>query len=675
MGHSSAALPISGNPLTLLVGNPNVGKSVIFGLLTGRYADVSNYPGTTVELARGRRRGRQGEVLDLPGTNTLTPNSEDERVTRDIILRHLNEDDLFVTQVCDTKNLRRGMFLTLQLAELGIPQVLVANMADEAADRGYSFDSKALESLLGVPVMEAVATRRQGLAPLLSGIAEPRPARLRINYGPAIEQAVTRIEALYPSSIRGRRGLALMLMAGSNALPEDAPLPPPERMGELAAIRAEVERALPQGLGSVIERARMAEAERITAEVLHREPAGRRKILDHLGDWALHPILGWPLAGAVLYGLYLFVGVLGAGTMVDLLETKLFGAIVTPWLDTALRAVLPATWAAPLIGPEGVAPGSGPGLLLGDYGLVSMGLTYAFAIVLPIVGFFFIAFSLLEDSGYLPRLAALLNSAFKLMGLNGKAVLPMVLGLGCDTMATMTTRILPSPKERIVVTLLLALGVPCSAQLGVILGLLAALSPAALMWWIGTVAGTMLLVGFLASRVLPGDSSALVLELPPMRIPQWGNILVKTVARVEWYLREVVPLFILGTFVLWGLDRLNVLVVLERWTAPVVQGFLGLPAKATQAFLIGFLRRDYGAAGLYDLFKDAIAAPGPSLETEIQVVVSLVTLTLFVPCIANFFMIAKEQGMKIALAMAGFIFPFAFLVGGILNWTLRWILL
>jgi ferrous iron transport protein B len=303
-------------------------------------------------------------------------------------------------------------------------------------------------------------------------------------------------------------------------------------------------------------------------------------------------------------------------------------------------------------------------LLIGDYGLITMALTYAIAIVLPIVGFFFIAFGILEDSGYLPRLAVMVNKVFKMMGLNGKAALPMVLGLGCDTMATLTTRILETKKERILVTLLLALGVPCSAQLGVILGMIAGLSGLATTIWLGSIAGVMLLVGYIASKIIPGEPSDFVLELPPIRVPQLMNIFVKTLARVQWYLKEAVPLFMLGTFILFVGHKIGALAYIQQITDPLVVGMLGLPSKAAEAFVIGFLRRDYGAAGLFMLAKGGMLDP-------IQIVVSLVVITLFVPCIANFFMMVKERGMKAALYMVAFIFPFAFAVGGALNWVLR----
>ena len=303
--------------------------------------------------------------------------------------------------------------------------------------------------------------------------------------------------------------------------------------------------------------------------------------------------------------------------------------------------------------------------LVGPYGVVTMALTYALAIVFPIITAFFIFFSLLEDSGYLPRLAILLNRTFRLIGLSGKAIIPMVLGLGCDTMATMTTRTLETRKERIIATLLLALAIPCSAQLGVILGMLGGLSAKATLIWLGVVIAIFLLVGFLAARIIPGQSSDFILEIPPLRWPKLGNILIKTLARLEWYLREAVPLFILGTILLFVLDKFYALKVIEKLASPLVVGFLGLPSKATEAFLIGFLRRDYGAAGLFALAKAGQLNPN-------QIVVSLVTITLFVPCIAQFMVMIKERGLKVALWITGFVFPFAFLVGGVLNFVLNY---
>jgi ferrous iron transport protein B len=249
----------------------------------------------------------------------------------------------------------------------------------------------------------------------------------------------------------------------------------------------------------------------------------------------------------------------------------------------------------------------------------------------------------------------------------------MVLGLGCDTMATMTARIMETRKERVIVTLLLALGVPCSAQLAVIFAMLAGVSPAAAGWFAAAIALVLFLVGWLAAKVIPGRGSDFVLELPPLRVPLAGNVMVKTVARIEWYLREALPLFLAGTLLLYVLDRVGGILWLEKAAAPVVVGMLGLPREAASAFILGFLRRDYAAAGLFLHYEPFMKAGTMTRPMEIEVVVALVTVTLFIPCIANFFMIIKERGWRTGVAMAAFILPFSVGVGAAMNQLLRWI--
>ncbi|HEX4448442.1 MAG TPA: nucleoside recognition domain-containing protein, partial [Polyangiaceae bacterium] len=307
---------------------------------------------------------------------------------------------------------------------------------------------------------------------------------------------------------------------------------------------------------------------------------------------------------------------------------------------------------------------------VGRYGLLTMGVTYAVAIVLPVVTTFFFVFSMLEDSGYLPRLAVMSNRVLRGMGLNGKAVLPMVLGLGCDTMATLTARIMETKKERMLVTLLLALGIPCSSQLSVIFALMQRASSAATFVWLAVVIGTLLGVGYVAARVLPGDKSDFLLEMPPIRQPMVQNILAKTMARIEWYLKEAVPLFLAGTALLFVLDAANLLVYVHRAGEPIVRNILGFSDRAgvsdrvSEALLVGFLRRDFGAAGLLDLAR-------AGQLSHADVAVSMVTITLFIPCIANVFMIAKERGWKVAGMMSGFIFPYAVAVGAVVRLGFR----
>ena len=644
--HAATAVDIEGRPI-ILVGNPNVGKSAIFARLTGRHVDVSNYPGTTVEVTQGKvRLNGSGEValIDTPGVQSLLPRSDDERVARDVLLR---ESPWAVVQVADTKNLRRALLLTFQLAEYDTPFILALNMTDEAASLGIEVDVRRLSQILGADVVETVAIQGKGLDTLTTHLLAPRPIGYRIRYDGAIEGAVAQIEELLPEECPGRRALALALLSGDDQALAGRGLAA-DVLAKIEAVVAETTARYDEPLGYVITRQRLRCADCLLADVW-REPETRpARSGEALGRLMVHPLWGWPFMALVLLGLYLFVGHLGAGILVDWMESVLFGEWISP-IVTQVVQIIPI----PLIRD----------FLVGEYGLVTMALSYGIAIVLPIVATFFLAFSLLEDSGYLARLAVMANRPFKAIGLNGKAVLPMVLGLGCDTMATLTTRILETRKERVQVTLLLALGVPCSAQLGVLLGITAILTGSAVLLWLAVILATLFVVGWLAARVLPGESSDFILELPPVRRPQLGHITVKTLARIEWYLKEVLPLFILGTAILFVLDRLRLLAWLETAAAPLVEGLLGLPGETAGVFLIGFLRRDFGAAGLFDMAREGAL-------TANQLVVSLVIITLFIPCIANLLMIVREHGRRTAFWVAAFIIPFAFAVGALLNLAL-----
>lgn len=627
----------------LLVGNPNVGKSVIFNALTRRYVTVSNYPGTTVEITEGALPDGQS-IIDTPGTNSLTSASDDERVTAMLLFRNL--DDLSaVIQVADAKNLLRSLLLTVQLAELGVPLLLNLNMLDEAQASGVTIDTRRLAERLGIDVTATIAIQGVGLEALTGAIGQARPTHWQVSYEPAVEQAIREVETWLPPETSHRRGIAVWLLCGDEALATRYRL-----NGALSELRQRLAQTYERPMRTIIVNQQMQAAQSLADEVMTVTQHPQAAFHQRLSHWMIHPLWGWPLLLGILWLVYKFVGELGAGTLVGFMEETVFGAWINPLATRIIDAVLPI----PLIHD----------LLVGDYGVITMALSYGLALVLPIVTTFFIAFSILEDSGYLPRLAIMFNRAFRLMGLNGKAVLPMVLGLGCDTMATLSTRILETRKERIMVTLLLALGVPCSAQLGVILGMLSQVGSTGALIWGGVVAGTMMLVGLLAARLLPGQRSDFILELPPLRPPHLDNILIKTLARLEWYLKEVLPLFIVGTLILFVLDTTGALVIAEQAAEPLVVGLLSLPTAATGAFLIGFLRRDYGAAGLF-----ALALSG-QLDAQ-QIIVSLVVITLFIPCIANVLMIIKEYGGRVAVGVVLTVFPLAFLVGAVVNAALR----
>jgi ferrous iron transport protein B len=490
------------------------------------------------------------------------------------------------------------------------------------------------------------------MAELVQAIQDTGASSLRLGYGPEIEASLDAMLPLMPPSSITSRSLALLLLAGDPVSREyitgRVSL---ATAAELESIRARLE----QKLGDVsesIQQVRIAFVERAISGAVLQDGATWKGWSHKLGSLTTHPFWGVVFLAGVLYAIYWFVGVFGAGTLVGLLEENLFGEIINPWFVHLVQKNIPIPLVADFI--------------VGEYGLWTMGMTYALALILPIVTTFFLSFGILEDSGYLPRLAALSNRFFKVLGLNGKAVLPMVLGLGCVTMATLTTRVLDKKRERLLVTLLLALAVPCSAQLGVVMGMLAGISLTATLIWGGAVTLILFAVGWLAARLVPGDRSQLLVELPPLRVPVASNVTLKTLARLEWYLKEVVPLFLVGTAILFLLDKTSLLGMITHLGEPLVSGWLGLPAEASSAFLIGFLRRDFGATGLFLMEAQGLLSP-------LQVVVAMVTITLFIPCVASVMMIAKERGWKTSAGMVALIIPLAFLIGGILSRALTWI--
>ena len=630
----------------LLVGAPNVGKSALFGRLTGIYAVVSNYPGTSVEITQGKFvfGGREVEVVDTPGMYGFLSVSEEERVARRATVADRAQT---IIQVVEAAHLERALPLTLQLLSLGCPVVVACNLMDEARRERRAPDVALLAERLGVPVVGTVATTGEGVEELLAAaLAAQVPAD-----GWGLPEPFSSLAArLVPEGeAQGRAGFRLaaeLALSGDEA--SEREVRAMSASWDAVAEERDQRWGGAEGFAVAVATSRRRMALALLDGVVPDGGTamdGRARMLDRL---AMSPWTGIPLVALVLYfGFYKFVGGFGAQTAVDWLDHVVFTRWVAP-LAAAGTALIP--WSALR------------DLVNGPYGLVNLGLRYAFAIVLPIVTAFFLVFALLEDSGYLPRLALLLDRALKKVGLSGRAVIPLVLGFGCNTMATLVTRTLETRRERVIATLLLALAIPCSAQLGVVLGILSAWPGAVAVWGLVLVA-VFLAVGRLAALFLPGSPPSFYLELPRLRAPSVRNVLRKTGARVRWYFAEILPLFLFASVLLWAGDLTG---VLQRATAALVPlvRLIGLPAQAAPAFLYGFFRRDFGAAGLYDLAHRGLLTPA-ALTT------AAVTITLFVPCIAQFLVMRKERGLKVAVGVLVAATTIAFTVGGLVGWLLR----
>lgn len=631
-----------------LVGHPNVGKSVLFQRLTGQRVIVSNYPGTTVEVSRSALRDQPNITLvDTPGVIAFPPKSDDERVTEQLLL---DESLNAIVQVGDAKNLRRTLLFTVQLAEMGVPMVLALNMMDEANTRGVVIQHQKLAERLGLPIIPTTAIRNQGVKEIDSVLRTITPINLKISYPQVIEDLVTELSFHIPNAPISKRAMALLWLSDDKEseqwLLQHAGS---SKVDTLEKILAEAQKSSSLSLSEIIQNTRLDYIRELADDVLTESGSHWRGFSASLGTLTTHPVWGVFIMLAVLYGMYWFVGIFGAGTLVGLLEENMFGEWLNPLFTEFIQKTIPVPFISDFI--------------VGEYGLWTMGMTYAVALIFPIVTTFFLTFGIMEDSGYLPRLAALSNRMFSAIGLNGKAVLPMVLGLGCVTMGTITTRVLETKRERLLVTLLLALAIPCSAQLGVVMGMLGSISLAATMIWGGVVMLVLLAVGWLAAKLVPGERTQLLVELPPMRLPVASNVIFKTLARLEWYLKEVVPLFLVGTAILFILDKTSMLAMISNVGKPLVSGWLGLPPEASVHFLMGFLRRDFGATGLFIMQQQGLLSPA-------QVIVSMVTITLFIPCVASVMIIKKERSWHTSLGIVVLVFGLAFLVGGLLRYAL-----
>ncbi len=482
-------------------------------------------------------------------------------------------------------------------------------------------------------------------------------------YPRPIETAITRIEEiLAEANTRSRsvspgesprdsqltsRSLALLLLQKDPVLAAQLHLSQQQQQQINAAID-QAQTQLQQPLSLAIAQSRQQLAWDLEAATLSVPQQSTVLLAERLHQVTVNPLTGFPLLLLILYfGIYQFVGQFGAGTLVDVIET-FFENRITPVVNHWISILIP--W--PVL----------QDLIANDYGIITLGIRYAIAIVLPVVATYFLVFSLLEDSGYLPRLSLMLDRLFALIGLSGRAVIPMVLGLGCDTMATMVTRTLETKRERIIAIFLLSLAVPCAAQWGLILGLLAQ-QPITLLIWAGIIISIFMVMGYLVSRLLPGQKASFYMEVPPLRLPKLSNVLTKTYVRMQWYFWEIIPLFVWASVIIWFGRLTGIFDLLVRALAPVM-GWLGLPGTAAPIFIYGFFRRDYGAAGLFDLQREGAL-------TGSQLLIAAIVLTLFLPCVAQLQIMLKEQGVKLTIAMVSFIIPFAFLVGYLVNLGLR----
>jgi ferrous iron transport protein B len=633
-----------GQSAILLVGNLKVGKSTLFSYYLSRGIEKFTYRGTGVELTYGNLSGESGgRLIDAPGIYSLHDRSEDAFVVRDLIVRQRVGR---VILILDAKNLRRSLPLAFQLAELRIPVVVALNMADEGRHLGVKVDTNKLAALLGVPVVSTVAVEGQGVAALRRSLAQAKPIALHLELPQDERETMKKIAALLGGYDVQAEGLAYLLAL---ALPRTREVLEDEIEPER---RAEILRQLPaqdaaklDQLSLQVSEQILRQASEIVAQTVEEHPPIRTGWSERLGVWTRLPLTGIPIAVVVLALTYGFVGFLGADVLVSLVEGKLFGQVLMPLIRNVVGAI-----PSPFVQQ----------LLVGQFGLLSVGIVLSIGIVLPVLATFFVAFAVLEDTGYLPRLSIITDRLLRRIGLNGKGALPLIMGFSCVTMAILTTRMLDTRKQRILATLLLVSVIPCAPLMGVMMVLLVRMSPLAAVILFGVLIFQFFLVGMIGNLLLPGERSDFVLELPPLRPPQLRNIVHRTGLQLFWFFREAIPYFLLGALILFTLEQLGALQALETGLRPILVHWLGLPPESADIFLMTLIRREAGASLL-------VAQYDQGLYDGVAVLVTLLVMNLLAPCINALLVMFKERGAWVSSAILIWMIPYALAIGSLVN--------
>ncbi len=564
----------------LLMGNPNVGKSVFFSRLTGTSITSSNYPGTTVEFTEGKMK-REDEIvniIDVPGTYTLNPTNKAEEVAVEM----LEKGDLIVN-VVDATNLERNLNLTLQLLEKDIPLIVALNLWDEAAHKGIEIDIEKLEEHLGVPVIPTVATKGTGFKTLID----------KFDYRKINKRDFCNVD---------------------------------QRWAEI---------------GNIIEDVQKIE---------HRH----HSLMDIMEDITIKPLSGLPISLLVLFISFKIIRFIGEG---------LIGYLTEPFFDKIYRPLIMSI--SDFLGSDGFVHN----LLIGElingeidfgqsFGILSTGIFIPLAAVLPYIIAFYFILGLLEDTGYLPRLAVLMDNIMHKVGLHGFSIIPMILGLGCNVPAALAARTLESRREKFIASTLMAIAIPCMAQIAMIIGLLAPFGSQYIIYVFLLLAMVWITVGLILNKLIPGFSSDLLLEIPSFRIPSFFTVLKKLWMRISGFLREAIPFVLLGVFIVNLLYALGVFELLTIYLGPLLNKIFGLPKEAISALMMGFLRKDL-AMGL-------LAPLGLSAK---QLVVASTILAIYFPCVATFVVLIRELGIIDMLKSALVMLSTTFIVGSFVNFA------
>ncbi|HIJ77819.1 MAG: ferrous iron transporter B [Desulfobulbaceae bacterium] len=632
----------------IIVGNMNVGKSTLFARMRGAEGISVNIPGSTISVRKGGISGQNGHIYDTPGIHYIFSSNEDERASRDILLSpKLQEEGIGIIMVADAKNLKRSIAIFLQYAEYGLPMIFVVNMIDEAASRGIEIDYHRLSEQLGVELSTTIAREGLGIRELAAKLPAITPRQKRLRYSDQVEKFLDLVCRLLKQAKVSPRAVGLLLLCGDQGV--EAYIQRQfgeELLLQLKQLAEEYSQKDPVAFEISLANIYQREASWIAAAAQKVEPPSRHPFILTLGDWCTKLSTGIPIAFTVVALMYLFVGSFGATFLADSINRIIFEGTLIPWINH-ITASIPSPFIKGMIADP-------------DFGVLPSGIFLALGLVLPVIFCFYLAFGMLEDSGYLPRLSILLDRIFQKMGLNGKGVIPLVMGFSCVTMALLTTRVLNTEKEKNIASFLLFLCMPCAPLIAVMFVVLDKMPISATITVFGMIFLQILIAGYLADKILPGSRSPLLLEIPTMRVPKFYQVIKMASAKTFFFMKEALPVFVYASLAVYMFKWVGGLDLLEQSLGPIIGQVMGLPEKSVQVFIKTMIRRESGAAELEHL---------SGFYTNLQLVINLLVMTFIAPCLNAIIVLFKERGWLVASIIIGTVIFYAIAVGSIMNYT------
>jgi ferrous iron transport protein B len=617
-----------------LAGNANVGKSSIFNQLTGLGQIVGNWPGKTVEIAEGvlLHHGKHIKIIDLPGIYSLSTYSQEEIVSREYIA--LKHPDV-VVNVVDATALERNLFFTLQLLEMGTPLVIALNLVDAAKKKGITIDEERLQQLLGAPVVPTIATKGIGVHEIIDAAIRQADRQSQLNknvirYGPEIEKRIEKLDRVLEGIDIGYppRWTAIKLLEGDSEIVSKVGEKHPDVIVAANILAAEISEIHKEPCSNVIASERYAVAARIVKEIQISQEPKKPSMSERLDSLSMHNVWGYVLMFTIMLSILMFM--------------SLFGG----WLSETLRNLF-----------ESVNPhiaGLWPDLAWNG-GVVGLYATLAVAIgfILP----FYLILGVLEDSGYLPKIAYLMDRPCHTIGLHGKACIPLLLGFGCNVPACVGCRIMETKRDRLI-TVFLSTMVPCSAR--TVVGAYVGVQWAIALYVVDFM--LIFIIGRILNRLLPGVSVGIIMEMPPYRLPSGKVVLKQAWNRFKPFLLTALPLIILGSIVVEAMRITNVLSLISTALSPVTVIWLGLPAFTGFLFIFGVIRKE---AALVLLTTAAGTADIRAVMSPVQMVVFALVIMIYVPCIATIAALIRETGWKNAALISFSEIGLAVLLGGV----------